>query len=323
MLNKFLHDNKFFHFGIVFLLAIIGFGLVSFNSPNITNFNIEIGLNNILSLKTPIWLVNLLTYILFIVASFELSFVSKEFSDNFGFIFPSIIFILLGNFILNFSLSVVSAFATVIFIIIIKLIFQLFKKQRIFTDLFYIGILISFLSILKPIFVFLLLLAFIALFILRTFYIKEYIVLIISFLIPFIFIDAFQYFFYDIHLFEWINFNDFKYKFDSNVVNEVFYPLIIFFILSILIIFRYVSGKSVLKKVKTRLFNKWFNLSIITLWLLFFLTSKTEFIYLILVLLSLLLSIIISCFRKKIYIKLALLSLFLLNILIIFIKNYV
>lgn len=320
MLNKLLQNNNPLHFWIVFLLAVFGYALITLNSNGITDFNLEIGLNNIFTFKTHDWIINLTAYFLFFVVGFELISVSKEFSDNFGIIFPSIIFMLFGNLILNFSLSLISALGVVIFIIIIKLNFQIFEKQRIYTDLFYIGFLTSLLTLLRPEFIALKLLTFIALIVLRAFNMKEYIVLIISFFVPFIFIDAIQYFFYNIHFFDWINYQSLKYNFDINLLTNAIYPLITLFIFSIFTLYRYLIGKAELKKIKSRRYNTWLNISLITLWGLFLLTAKIEFIYLIIVLLSLSFSIIISSIPKPIHVKLLVISLFLLNILIIFIR---
>lgn len=320
MLHKLLQNNNPFHFWIVFLLAVFGFALMTLNSNEISTFNLEIGLNNIFTLKTHEWVMNLAAYLLFIIASFELMSVSKIFSDNFGILLPSIIFMLWGNLILNFSLNLISAFGVVIFVLIIKLNLRFLEKQKNYTDLFYIGFLTSVLTLLKPEFIALLLLTFIALIVLKSFNIKEYIILIISFFVPFIFIDAIQYFIYNIHFFEWINYPSLKYNFDINLLTNAIYPIITLFIFSIFTLYRYLNSKTELKKIKSRRYNTWLNFSLITLWCLFFLTAKVEFIYLIIVLLSLSFSIIISSIQKPIHVKLLVISLFLLNILIIFIQ---
>lgn len=258
----------------------------------------------------------LVSYLSLFFTAFALMSISKEFGDVLGILLPSVVLTLFFNLLTPTFLSINSIIILPVFIFIIKLLVNMYEKKRVFTELFYMGFISGVMSMIDVDFVTILFIVIAGLVVLRPFYFKEYLVLLISFILPYIILDSVLFFFFNTHVLSVFEINLEKYTFDLTIFLSSMYPMVVFFIFSIFIYIRIFNNKVELKKIKSRKIFVWINISIFLLWIWIILTSNLLLIYILALLLAVSFSVVIMTLPNRVHSKLLLITLFILNAII-------
>jgi len=320
MINKLFYNQNSLNFWYFLVVGLWGFIITSIvnHQPLVINFSFlpvflkDITLNSYASI--------VLIYLIILVSAFILMSISKEFADHVGLLLPSVVFVLLINILTSTFLDFTAVLIIPFFLIIIKIIISLYDKQKAFEQIIYIGFLNALISLINIDFTIILFLSVFSIIILRPFYLKEYILLILSYIFPFLFIDAIMFFISNKHVFSLINphleIQHFNYaQFLSSI-----YPLMVLLILSVFTVYKFINRKVGLKKIRTRRFFLWLHISLFIVWLFLLSLSLPSLYYVIVVLMGLSLSIVLVSMEIKRHAVLLLLALIVLNFLIIVIS---
>jgi len=316
MFQKIFYSNNPLQFWIVILFGIFGLFIslmyaeqdVAIRCSIFPEWWSHISINPIAGV--------LVSYLSLFLTTFALMSISKEFGDVLGILLPSVVLTLFFNLLTPTFLSINSIVILPAFIFIIKLLVNIYETQRVFSELFYMGFISGVASMIDVEFIAILFIVVIGIIVLRPFYFKEYLVLLISFILPYIILDAVIFFFFDIHVLSVFDLNIATYKFDLTAFLSSLYPMVVFFIFSIFIYNRILNNKVELKKIKSRKIFVWINISILLLWMWIILTSNMLLIYLLALMLAVSFSVVMITLPKKIHAKLLLITLFILNIII-------
>lgn len=319
MLQNILKSNNPLHYWIIVLLGLFGIGvsLIFFDKDIALNCFIFPDFFNQLIIN-PVQNI-VISYLILFITAFGLISINKEFGDIMGILLPSTVLTLFLNLLTPTVLLINGVFVLPVFTYIMKLIINRFDNKQIFTELFYIGFLIGLSTMVNLDFIVLLLIALIGLMLFRTFYHKEYLVLILCVILPYIILDSLLFIFSDIHVLDVLDINLSNISFDYSVFLSSFYPLLVFLIFTIFVYIRILNKKVELKKIKNRKIFIWINISLLLVWFWVIITAKLHLIYLLAFLLAITFSIVLTYLPNKLHAKLLLIVLFLLNIITLFV----
>lgn len=313
MFQKIFYSNNPLQYWIIILLGLFGMILNLLYVEQDASINCfifsELFSKVIIGAKYGV----VLSYFILFAATLELMLINKEFNDTMGILLPSAVFTLFFNIIYPTLHLINGIIILPIFIFIAKLLINVYEQKRIFSELFYIGFISGLSTMINIDFVIILLIVYVGLFLLRPFYYKEHIVLLISSLLPYIMLDSVMFFFFDMHVIRLLNNN---YSFDYSVFLSSLFPILVFIIFSVFIYFRILTNKVELKKIKSRKIFIWINSSIFLVWLWIFFSSKLLLIYLLALLLAISFSVVLMSLPKQIHSKLLLIVLLFLNVFI-------
>lgn len=313
MFQKIFYSNNPLQYWIVLLLGLFGMflNLLFIKQDASINCFIFSELFSKVTIGAKYGIV--LSYFILFAATLELMLINKEFNDTMGILLPSAVFTLFFNIIYPTLQLINGIIILPIFIFIAKLLINVYEQKRIFSELFYIGFISGLSTMINIDFVIILLIVYIGLVFLRPFYFKEYIVLAISFLLPYIMLDSVMFFFFDMHVILLLNNN---YSFDYSVFLSSLFPILVFIIFTIFVYLRILNKKVELKKIKSRKIFIWINSSILLVWIWIFFSSKLLLIYLLALLLAISFSVALISLPKQIHSKLLLIVLLILNAII-------
>ena len=313
MFQKIFYSNNPLQYWIIILLGLFGMILNLLYVEQDASINCfifsELFSKVIIGAKYGV----VLSYFILFAATLELMLINKEFNDTMGILLPSAVFTLFFNIIYPTLHLINGIIILPIFIFIAKLLINVYEQKRIFSELFYIGFISGLSTMINIDFVIILLIVYVGLFLLRPFYYKEHIVLLISSLLPYIMLDSVMFFFFDMHVIRLLNNN---YSFDYSVFLSSLFPILVFIIFSVFIYFRILTNKVELKKIKSRKIFIWINSSIFLVWLWIFFSSNLLLIYLLALLLAISFSVVLMSLPKQIHSKLLLIVLLFLNVFI-------
>lgn len=316
MFQKIFYSNNPLQYWIVIVLGLWG-GIL-----NLLYIEQDI---SITSFVFPEWFANiaigaklgiLVSYLILFITAFGLIGINKDFGDVMGILLPSVVLTLFFNIIYPTLHLINGIIILPIFVFIANMLIKVSSQKRIFTELFYIGFISGFSTMINIDFIIVLLIVYIGLFFLRPFYFKEYIVLLLSFLLPYIMLDSVLFFFYDTHVVRVLDTN-----FNNNTLGYSFFlsslfPILVFILFSAFVYFRILTNKAELKKIKSRKIFIWINSSIFLVWLWIFFSSKLLLIYLLALLLAISFSVVLISLPKRIHSKLLIIVLLILNAII-------
>lgn len=316
MFKKIFYSNNPLQYWIVILLGLFGMFLNLLHSKQGTSINSfvlpELFLKVIVGAKSVV----VLSYAILFLATLMLIEINKVFSDIMGLLLPSVVLTLLFNIIFPTLHLIDGIIILPIFIFITKLLINIFDKKRIFSELFYIGFISSISTMINIDFVIILIIVYVGLLLLRQFYYKEHIVLLISFLLPYIMLDSILFFFFDKHVVHFLDINFNNYSFEYSIFLASLYAVLVFLLLTVFVYLRILTNNAKIKKIKTRKIFIWINSSIFLVWLWIFLSSKLLLIYLLALLLAISFSVVLMNLPKQIHSKILLIVLLFLNVFI-------
>jgi len=317
MINKLFYNQNPLNFWYILVIGIWGFIIALIVNHNSITFNFSFSpvLFKNISLNASIALVFVYFTILF--SAFLMMSISKEFSDSIGLLLPSTVFVLLINLLTPTILDFTAVLTVPFFLMIMKILISTYEKQKAFENIIYLGLLSAIISIIKIEFVIILFLCFMGISILRPFSGKEYILLLISYFFPFVLIDALMYFFSDKHIFALLNVHYDLQHFNYTQLWSSIYPLMVLLILSAFVIFKFVNKKVELKKIRTRRFFLWVQLSLVIVWLILLGLLFPSLYYVVIVLIALSFSVVLISIKTKRHAVLWLLALIILNFLVL------
>ncbi|NSW46175.1 MAG: hypothetical protein HPY79_10220 [Bacteroidales bacterium] len=317
MINKLFYNQNSLNFWYFLVVGLWGFIITSIinHHPLVINFSFSPVFLKDITLNTYASIV--LIYLIILASAFIMMSISKEFADHVGLLLPSIVFVLLINILTSTFLDFTAVLIIPFFLLIIKIIISLYDKQKAFEEIIYIGFLNALISLINIDFTIILFLSFFSIIVMRPFYIKEYILLLLSYFFPFIFMDAIMFFISNQHVFSLINRNSEIQHFNYAQFLSSIYPLMILLILSFFTVSKFINRKIGLKKIRTRRFFLWLHISLVIVWLFLFSLSLPSLYYIIVVFIALSLSIVLVSLEIKRHAVLLLLALIILNFLII------
>lgn len=316
MFQKIFYSNNPLQYWIVIVLGLGGMIL------NLLNIEQDF---SITSFVFPEWFTKLtigtksgllVSYVILFITAFGLIGINKEFGNVMGCLLPSVVLTLLINILIPIAISINGIIILPIFVFITKLLINVSEEKRIFTKLLYIGFFLGLSTMINIDFIIILLIVFIGLAILRPFYFKEYIFLIISFVLPYIILDSVLFFFFDKHVVSVLDTNFNNYTLGYSYLLSSLFPILVFIIFSIFVYYRILTNKVELKKIKSRKIFIWINSSMFLVWIWIFLSSNLLLIYLLALLLAISFSVVLISLPKRIHSKLLLFVLLMLNAII-------
>ncbi|MGQ9846911.1 MAG: hypothetical protein ACUVQP_05330, partial [Bacteroidales bacterium] len=305
MFQRIFYSNNPLQYWIVLLLGLFGMILNLLyveQDASINSFVFpELFSNVIIKAKYAV----VLSYIFLFISTLELIHINKDLSDTMGVLLPSVVLTLFFNILFPSVYSIIGIIILPVFIFITRLLINVSEHKRIFSELFYIGFISGFISMINFDFVIILFIVYIGLAFLRPFYFKEYIVLLISFLLPYIMLDSVMFFFFDTHVIRFLNIKN-NSSFNDSVFSSLLFAILVLIISTIFVYLRILNQKVQLKKLKSRKIFIWINSSIFLVWIWIFLSSKLLLIYLLTLLLAISFSVILMSLPKQIHSKLLL-----------------
>jgi hypothetical protein len=317
MYHKLTKENNPLYFWMVGLFLIVGWLPLFFdNHPAFINIRIDL-FNAVFSgWNLNYSLILFVSFIAVLASAFLFIFISKKFNDVFGILLPSFVFVLLINIYaltnVDFNIFLISPF----YVFIIYLLLKIIDLERIYDIVFYIGFLIGMLSIFYFLSCIILAVVILGLVFFKPFNVKELILLLISFFIPFIFVDVYMYVFKATHVFSLLSeyFTTYHIRFLQS-----------FFVLLIVLVFFLFSlnknaKKIMLKKIKNRKYYNWLIISQVVLWVIMFALQNVSVLFFILVLFSIGFSTAVVSLKKELHAKMLLLCLIILNLVAILIR---
>lgn len=302
MIAKLIYESKSFNIFFVLLLAVLG----NIHQLFITNYyqtNISLALPLFhLSLSISPWLFFILYQSIALFVAFQISNISKLYSNHFSIFLPSIIWLVLVHIYPIYYVNPLNVIALPFILLLINFLFEAYEKQHIQNTLFLFSFLLGVLIIINSDAILITPLLYLWLLNFRQFNIKEYLLPLIGIAVPIVLADATWYI-------SNINQNNSLFTSLIQTLNLKDFSLPLFPLFSSLFVFtfsiyRFINYRNSLKKIKERKYYFWIILCLIYLWIMFIILGNQFIFFTINIFLSVLISILIVSFQTHLYSKL-------------------
>ncbi len=301
---------------VILLIVLNFFYFTTANNDNVLSINLLSEYNYDFKILPTINLLIKASFVL--ISSFIIVNISKVFHENFSITLPSIVFILFCNIIPLTQVNTVIIFLFPLIIFLVYSLFKAYEQAFIYKLLFNFGFTIGFLSVVNSIFILILPILFIWLLYFRQFNIKEYLLPIVSFIVPYYIIDAVYFIITNNENYTIFNAKHFLFSFDKSF--KPYFSIVILILILLFSLVQIIYIKSHLKKIKQRRYHYWMLVSLIYLWIVFFLTFNQVILLTIILFMGITTSITAISFNKTLYSSLFIISMFLINIISILIN---
>ncbi|MCX7862366.1 MAG: hypothetical protein N2449_05165 [Bacteroidales bacterium] len=312
MIAKLIYESKGINVIFLLLLGILGNLYQYFTLDSIINFNINILHFYNFAFSTYTWIFFIIIQTLIIISAISITFLTKLYYNHFSVFLPSIIFFILMHAYPITLLSVTDLFVFPLLIFSFKILIDAYEQNKIYSILFQYGFIIGILSALNINVVLLFPLVILWLLNFRPFNPKEYLLPLVSFVIPMFIFDSILFI---------ISPNSQSYftLFFDSITNISIYhsiplfPVLCSFSLSIFSIYRFIYYRNTLKKIKERRYYLWLVFNLLYLWLSYIIMPNETIFIIINLFVSIILSVQLVSFQTSSLTKLFFIGILMLN----------
>ncbi len=313
MINKLIYKHHPTNYWLLAILIFISNFIFFFHNNNDGTIIIKL-FNGLIYKLNILPNINLIIKILIILlSSFLIIHISKTYQELISITLPSLIFIIFLTTIPITQLNTIFLLFVSFIIFLLNTFFKIYEEKFIYKFLFNFGFILGFLSIINFFFLLLMPILYLWLIHFRQFNIKEYLLPVVSFVVPYFIVDAMYFIITNNENYTIFNANQFFLTYDKS-----FRPYFSIFILMLLLIFSFYKityATNILKKIRHRKYFYWMFFSTLYLWIVFFISFNQIIFITIIIFMSLITSIIVISFNKPLYSKLFIIFLFLINII--------
>lgn len=311
MIARLIYESKGFNIIFVVLLAFLGNIHQFFLIDNYyTHIPLVLPLFQISFSISP-WLFFVIYQTIALIVAFQISNISKLYSNHFSIFLPSLIWLVLLNIYPVYMVNPVNAVVLPFISLILNFLFETYEKQHVHSTLFLFSFLLGIIILFNSDAVLIIPLLYLWLLNFRQFNIKEYILPLVGLVIPIVLADA-TWYISNIHQNNSL-FTNLIQIFDLKDSTLPLLPLFGSLFIFSFSIYRFINYRNSLKKIKERKYYLWIIFSLIYLWITFIILDNQLVFFTINIFLSVLVSILIVSFQNTLYSKLFFIGTLLLN----------
>ncbi len=311
MIAKLIYESKSLNILFVLLLAVFG-NIHQLFMANYYHTNISLVLPMLrLFLNISPWLSFIIYQSIALLVAFQISNVSKLYSNHFSIFLPSIIWLILVHIYPVYFVNPTNVIVLPFILVLINLLFEAYEKKHVQNTLFLFGFILGVLLIINSDAILIAPLLYLWLLNFRQFNIKEYILPLIGTAVPIVLADA-TWYISNIHQNSSL-FTSFIHTLDLKDFNLPLLPLFSSLFIFAFSTYRLINYRNSLKKIKERKYYLWIIFCLIYLWIMFIILDNQFIFFTINIFLSILVSILIVSFQNSMYSKLFFIGILLLN----------